>query len=67
MALSKYSGLEQTSKPRVVRCLGPGPEHTFLSYDPTRHRICGKCAFKQPRNISPLLDRIASVVKEDID
>lgn len=29
--------------PREVRCLGPGREHTFLSRDPARHRVCGRC------------------------
>ena len=28
----------------LVRCLGPGPEHTFWSDDRCRHRICPKCA-----------------------
>ncbi len=40
--------LEQLTRyippPKVrVRCLGPGPEHTFLSGDRCRERICPKC------------------------
>jgi hypothetical protein len=32
------------NRPRVlVRCLGPGDEHHFLSLDPTRERICLDC------------------------
>lgn len=31
----------------AVRCLGPGSkEHTFLSTDPTKYRICARCADK---------------------
>lgn len=26
-----------------VRCLGPGPEHTFLSSDRVRNRVCLRC------------------------
>ena len=26
-----------------VRCLGPGPEHRFLSPDPCRVRVCERC------------------------
>lgn len=26
-----------------VRCLGPGKEHTFLSVDPKRNRVCEQC------------------------
>jgi hypothetical protein len=43
----------------VVRCLGPGEEHTFLSRDRTRERICPACRdlireknFSQKREIS---------------
>lgn len=28
----------------LVRCLGPGPEHTFPSPDPVRIRVCPRCA-----------------------
>lgn len=31
---------------RKVRCLGPGPEHRWVSPDPARHRICPKCQKK---------------------
>lgn len=27
----------------LVRCLGPGEEHTFLSTDTASHRLCPKC------------------------
>jgi hypothetical protein len=30
----------------LVRCLGPGPEHTFLSRDRKAHRICKACVEK---------------------
>lgn len=45
-----------TKRPKVrrVRCLGPGPEHTFLSTDPARNRICPACARKlayEPSNL----------------
>lgn len=30
-------------KKRLVRCLGPGKEHTFNSPDPTRVRLCWRC------------------------
>ncbi len=29
-----------------VRCLGPGPEHTFFSRDKTTHRVCEPCREK---------------------
>lgn len=29
-----------------VRCLGSGPEHTFLSRDKVRNRVCERCAEK---------------------
>jgi len=29
-----------------VRCLGPGPEHRFLSRDPVNNRICERCRDK---------------------
>lgn len=35
--------------PDRVRCLGPGPEHFFVSSNRTHHRICGKCADKAKR------------------
>jgi hypothetical protein len=28
----------------MVRCLGPGEEHTFLSPDPVNRRVCERCA-----------------------
>lgn len=28
---------------KLVRCLGPGPEHSFVSHDPLRQRICRRC------------------------
>lgn len=32
----------------VTRCLGPGKaEHTFLSADPSRERVCPACRRKQ--------------------
>lgn len=30
----------------VVRCLGPGEEHTFRSGDPTSERVCKGCREK---------------------
>ena len=31
---------------RNVRCLAPGPEHTFWSEDPCSRRICPRCMGK---------------------
>ncbi len=30
----------------LVRCLGPGKEHEFLSVDPKTNRICESCQAK---------------------
>jgi hypothetical protein len=30
----------------MVRCLGIGKEHLFMSIDPTRNRVCSRCAAK---------------------
>ena len=27
----------------LVRCLGPGDEHTFYTDDPSKRRICPRC------------------------
>lgn len=32
-----------TATRRMVRCLAPGPDHSFLSKDPARDRICPRC------------------------
>jgi hypothetical protein len=46
----------------VVRCLGFGAEHRFLSSDPTKHRVCDKCqrkmsnpTFRTKSNIRPIV------------
>lgn len=31
------------SQRSLIRCLGPGPEHRFMSHNPKRNRICPKC------------------------
>ena len=35
--------------PRVVRCLGPGREHTFRSPDPAHRRLCARCTLAVER------------------
>ena len=46
-------------KPRrfKVRCLGPGREHTFMSTDPVRNRVCERCQEKirQVRDPTPVV------------
>lgn len=37
----------------LVRCLGFGPEHVFLSPDRRKVRICQTCRDKQERNRMP--------------
>lgn len=45
-------------KPRKVRCLGPGPEHYFVSKNPTCHRVCSTCEAKiRSMNLSPMIER----------
>lgn len=40
-------GVKNPPRKRVrVRCLGPGGEHTFMSDDPIRHRVCADCVVK---------------------
>ena len=34
----------QSKKLVCVRCLGPGEEHTFLSRDKCKNRVCLACA-----------------------
>ncbi len=38
------------------RCLGPGPEHSFLS-EGVYNRICTRCQDKQPRGAAPSEER----------
>ena len=49
MAQSKAYLLSNVFKPLLVRvrCLGYGREHTFLSDDKFRHRICNQCVKRQ--------------------
>lgn len=35
-----------TGTRKRVRCLGVGAEHTFVSHDPKRNRICDRCRKK---------------------
>lgn len=45
-----------------VRCLGVGEDHCFMSIDPKRNRVCGKCsAVLAARQHSP---QYCVVVKE---
>lgn len=44
--------------PKVVRCLGPGKEHTLTSWNTRANRICEKCRLQ-----SMLLGAIAKPVK----
>ena len=47
----------------VVRCLGPGDEHTFRSLDPKMNRVCPKCAARiAALNLSLLCSRQPTVV-----
>lgn len=34
---------QNKSSRTLVRCLGPGSEHTFMSSNPTYHRVCSRC------------------------
>lgn len=45
-----------------VRCLGPArKEHTFLSADATRERVCQECRrLQQKRRVSPTAEYLVS-------
>lgn len=50
----------------VVRCLGPGDEHTFRSVDPKVNRMCSKCAAKiAAMNLSPMCSRQPTTAMRD--
>ena len=34
------------SQRAMVRCLGPGKEHTFYSVSKVSNRVCPKCSYK---------------------
>lgn len=36
----------KSAKTEIVRCLGPGKEHTFQSHDRVNERICKACREK---------------------
>jgi hypothetical protein len=42
-----------------VRCLGPGKEHTFLSEDATRNRVCPKCRVWLNQHWAPMVEHSA--------
>lgn len=46
-----------------VRCLGPGPEHLFLSTDPRKNRVCEPCR-KKMQSVSPMVRDQVSPAKE---
>lgn len=46
----------------LVRCLGPGEEHTFDSPDPTHIRVCPDCRKKLDRAPRMFLDPIVVTV-----
>ena len=43
---SARNEFKRKSKRVLVRCLGGGKEHTFLSEDPCCNRVCTKCMNK---------------------
>jgi hypothetical protein len=47
-----------------VRCLGPGPEHTFLSQGPWQ-RICGQCKRAGSVELSRLELKVRRVITND--
>lgn len=49
--------------PTMVRCLGPGPEHVFLSRDARNNRVCSKCRYKiDSMNLSAQMENSFAVV-----
>lgn len=48
-----------------VRCLGAGPEHSFLSRDKVTERICGRCREKMASVGVSLRDRPVFVRAEE--
>jgi len=49
-----------------VRCLGPGPEHTFCSPDPSRVRVCQRCRDRLDRqHYSPRCENVAFDLTRD--
>ncbi len=48
--------------PIMVRCLGPGPEHVFLSRDVRNNRVCSRCRAKiEASNLSVLMEQKRNV------
>lgn len=48
----------------TVRCLGPGPEHVFLSRDPRTNRICESCVRKMAAIGTTSRDPISVTARE---
>lgn len=46
-----------------VRCLGPGPDHTFVSPDHIRVRLCDRCRQLVTR-CAPLFSEVVEVSRE---
>lgn len=44
----------------LVRCLGPGEEHEFLSHDRVRNRVCPRCRV----TIKEMSTRCSQVMQE---